>query len=458
MPDDAVFVANRGEIAVRVVRAARELGIRSVVGHSVPDADSLAVRLADDAICIGPASATASYLNITAVVSAATATGCTWIHPGFGFLSENADFAQTCEDNDLTFLGPRPTTIRTMGDKIAAKRVAEEVGVPTLKSVALDKGIDTAAVTAAGLRFPLLAKAAAGGGGRGMRVIESVEELEAKLESASAEARAAFGDGRVFVERYIPIARHVEVQVFGWGDGRVLALGDRDCSTQRRHQKLIEECPAPGIPSRVRAELQASAVRLAETVGYRSAGTVEFIYDPSDDTFAFLEMNTRLQVEHPVTEEVLGVDLAAMQLRLGMDKLEPDDVSTPAVGRRHSIECRITAEDAQHDFRPSPGRLDRLSWPGGPGIRVDSGVRAGDEITPYYDSMFAKVVATAEDRATALARMRRALRELDVEGIQTDADFLSFVLATRAFSTCTHSTAWVEAEVMPAYLEEHRSV
>ena len=452
MTEEKVFIANRGEIAVRIIRAAKDMSIPSVLGHSEADTTSLAARLADQTICVGPAAAMGSYLNVTAMVSAAVAMGCTLIHPGFGFLSENAEFAEACEDNGLHFLGPRPHTIREMGDKIAAKRLAESLGVPTLASITVDEDFDPRAVADANLRYPLLAKAAAGGGGRGMRVIMHQDELIDRLKGASAEALAAFSDGRVFVERYIPAARHVEVQVFGWGDGSVVALGDRDCSTQRRHQKLIEECPAPNIPPEVRAALHASAVKLAAAVDYRSAGTVEFILDPTDHGFYFLEMNTRLQVEHPVTEETHGVDLAAMQLRLGLGDLDPADVRFADEPRRHSIECRVTAEDPQQDFRPTPGRLDVLSWPGGPGVRIDSGVRAGDEITPFYDSMFAKIIVTAADRPTAITRMRRALAELEIEGVAVNTDFLSFVLSTPEFIACEHDTTWVESMALPAYL------
>jgi acetyl-CoA carboxylase biotin carboxylase subunit len=454
MPDHKVFIANRGEIAVRIVRAARDIGLRTVVGYSQADADSLAVALADEAICIGPAPAAASYLSIAALISGALATRCTMIHPGFGFLSENADFAQTCEDHDLIFLGPSPDTIRAMGDKLSAKRLAVSVGVPTLPSLTGDEATVPGAVAAAGLRYPLLIKASAGGGGRGMRVIGREQELADNLQQASAEALAAFNDGNVFVERYIPVARHVEVQVFGWGDGNVVVVGDRDCSTQRRHQKLIEECPAPDLPRDVRAKLHSAAARLAAAVGYRSAGTVEFVLDPADFTFYFLEMNTRLQVEHPVTEEAFGVDLALMQLRLAQHEIDPVDVEVPAVPALHSLECRIAAEDPRHGFRPEPGVLETVSWPAGPGVRIDSGVRAGDRISPFYDSMFAKLIVTGPDRPAALRRMRRALSELRIAGIATTADFLAYVVSNPDFTAGRHFTRWVESTALEEFLKE----
>jgi acetyl-CoA carboxylase biotin carboxylase subunit len=428
----SVLVANRGEIALRIVRACRELGIESVVAYSEADERSLPVRLADRALCIGRAPASQSYLNVEALVGAAVAWRIDAIHPGYGFLAEKPAFAERCEREGIVFVGPRSGMIRLMGDKIEAKRAARAAGVPTTPgSEGAVADAAEAMRIAREIGFPVLLKASAGGGGRGMRIVREAGELAALLAEAMAEAQAAFGDPSMYVERYLPDVRHVEVQVLGDG-AEVIHLGERDCSTQRRNQKLVEEAPSPAIDAGLRERICAAAVALCRRIGYTSAGTVEFIVDRARGDFYFMEMNTRIQVEHPVTEMVTGIDLVKEQLRIAGGArlaIRQEDVRI----RGHAIECRINAEDAEAGFAPCPGTIGRYVPPGGPGVRVDSHLEPGYVVPPYYDSLLAKVICWGADRAEALARMRRALAELRVEGVKTTAAFHARLLAHERF-------------------------
>ncbi|BBL80486.1 biotin carboxylase [Rubrobacter xylanophilus] len=412
-----VLVANRGEIALRVIRACRELGIRSVAIYSTADRESLHRMLADEAVCIGPPQAAGSYLNIPAIISAAELTGADAVHPGYGFLAENARFAEICERVGLTFIGPSSGVIARMGDKAAARRAAEEAGVPiTPGSDGLCSGVEEVKRVGAEVGYPLVIKASAGGGGKGMRVVRSEEEVEAAFADAGREAGASFGDGSLYVERYLDPLRHVEVQVLADTHGNVVAFPERDCSVQRRYQKLIEESPAPGLPERVRDDLLSAARDLAASLGYVGAGTVEFIY--SEGEFYFIEMNTRLQVEHPVTETVCGVDLVAEQIKVASgEELElPESAFSP---QGHAIEFRINAEDPRRNFMPQAGPVEFYNPPGGPGVRVDSHLYAGYRVPPHYDSLLAKLIVHGESREAAIRRGVRALDEFAVSGIET---------------------------------------
>lgn len=440
-----VLIANRGEIAVRVVRACRELGYSPCVVYSTADRDALAVRLADQSFCVGPEPATASYLNMGAVLTAAHAMGAQAIHPGYGFLSENADFAEECEKAGLTFIGPSADHIRLMGDKVNARRVAEEAGVPLVPAADLaDVSPEEVAVALRQVGLPVMIKAAAGGGGRGMREVRDADELAGSIRLAQAEARAAFADAHVYLERLVERARHVEVQVFGLGDGRVVVLGERDCTVQRRHQKLVEESGAAQISAEQRAQMRRSAHDLAARIAYSGAGTVEFLYDLEREQYYFLEMNTRLQVEHGVTELWFDVDLVRQQLLLaatGTSELDPDDPPRP--GARHVLECRLLAEDPTTGM-PSPGTVTRFSPPGGPGVRTDSFLQAGAQVPAYYDSLVAKVLTWAPNRPQALTRMLRALDELELEGIASNLSTLRSVLLSEEFANDRHTTGWFD--------------
>jgi acetyl-CoA carboxylase biotin carboxylase subunit len=441
-PLRSVLIANRGEIALRVLRACRELGIQGVVAYSEADEDSLPVRLADRAVCIGRAPSSQSYLNIDALVGAAVAYGVDAIHPGYGFLAEKPAFAERCVREGVTFVGPTAEMIRLMGDKIEAKRAARAAGVPTTPGSEGAVGDPREAMRIAReIGFPVLLKASAGGGGRGMRIVRRAEELEAMLTEAMAEAEAAFGDPSMYIERYLEDVRHVEVQVLGDG-ADVIHLGERDCSTQRRNQKLVEEAPSPAIDAALRARLCEAAVALCRRIGYASAGTVEFILDRASGEFYFMEMNTRIQVEHPVTEMVTGVDLVKEQLRIaagGRLAIRQEDVRLTG----HAIECRINAEDAAQGFAPCPGRVARYVAPGGPGVRVDSHLESGYVVPPYYDSLLAKVICWGADRGEALARMRRALAELQVEGVKTTAPFHASLLEHERFALGDVNTRFI---------------
>ena len=435
-----VLVANRGEVAVRIVRACRELGLEAVAVYSTADSDSLHVRLADRAVHIGPPPPAQSYLSIPSLVAAAATTGCDAVHPGWGFLAENADFSRACEDNDLVFVGPRPDSIETMGDKIRAKEAVARAGLPLVPGSGGAATVAQARELGATLGFPLLLKAAAGGGGRGMRLVATAEELEPAYRMAAAEAEAAFSDGSLYVEKAVVDARHVEIQVLGDGEGGVLTLGERDCSIQRRHQKLVEEAPSPAVTPELREHMESAAARACEELRYRGAGTLEFLVD-SDRRFYFIEMNTRLQVEHPVTELLTGIDLAQAQLRVAAG--EGLSRTGRAELRGHAIEIRINAEDPAHDFRPAPGTVTRFRPPLGPGVRVDTHVEEGYRIPPFYDSLIAKVIVWADDRAGAIARGARALDELVLDGVPTTRGLARDILRSDAFGSGDYTTAFL---------------
>jgi acetyl-CoA carboxylase biotin carboxylase subunit len=438
-----VLVANRGEIAVRIQRACRELGIEVVQIYSEADRDSMAVQLADHAVCIGPARSGESYLRAERVVEAAKALRADAIHPGYGFLSENASFARLCEREGVIFIGPPGDVIATMGDKASARAMAVAAGVPvTPGSSGVIASAAAALEIAATLGYPVILKAVAGGGGRGMRVVEREAELASHFDDATREAKAAFGDGAMYVEKYLVDIRHVEIQILSDGDN-VLHLGERDCSSQRRNQKLVEESPSPGLSPAMRAAMGEAAVRLCRHVGYRSAGTIECIVDPAADRFYFMEMNTRVQVEHPVTECVTGIDIVKEQIRIAQGErlsLRQQDVRLEG----HAIECRINAEDPERNFAPCPGRLSDVRFPGGPGVRVDSHVFSGYTVPPNYDSLIAKLICWGRDRDEALARMRRALAELRIEGVKTTAPFLARLLDCDTFRRGAVHTRFVE--------------
>ena len=426
-----VLIANRGEIALRVIRACRELGIPTVVVHSEADRESLPVRFADEDICIGPPQARDSYLNIPRIIAAAEITGADAIHPGYGFLAENAEFAEICERSDITFVGPTADNIRRMGDKVAARRTmakADVSVVPGTEEAVTDARF--ARKSAEGIGYPVMIKAAAGGGGKGMRIARSSQEFDGLFATAMAEADANFGDGSLYIEKLVTGARHVEIQIMGDHHGGVIHLSERDCSVQRRHQKLIEEAPSPVMTPELRAEMGAAAVRGAKAIKYVGAGTVEFLLD-QEGTFYFLEMNTRIQVEHPVTEEATGYDLVKEQLSLAAgERLSiPDDVEL----RGHVIECRINAENPEDGFRPSPGLITTFHPPGGPGVRVDTHVYSGYHVPPYYDSLIAKLIIRATTRDEAIERARLALEMFVIEGVHTTIPFLRSLLDNPEF-------------------------
>ncbi len=438
-----LLIANRGEIAVRLIRACRELGISPVAVYSEADASALHVRLADEAVLLGPASPAESYLNIERVIGAARQSGAAAIHPGYGFLAENADFAQAVEGAGLVFIGPPPEAIRAMGDKAEARALMQKAGVPVVPGY--HGADDDAALQKAAKKigYPLLVKAAAGGGGKGMRVVERAAHLQESIAAARRESLNAFGDARLILEKYIPDARHVEFQILADQHGNTLHLFERECSIQRRHQKIIEETPSPLLDDALRAEMGEAAVAAARAVGYTNAGTVEFIVDPQSRAFYFLEMNTRLQVEHPITEFVLGLDLVHWQLRIAAGEKLPF-AQNDLRPRGHAIECRLYAEDPANKFLPAAGKLLTFIEPQGPGIRVDSGFAAGDLITPHYDPLLAKLIAYGEDRPAELRRMQRALEDIVVFGITTNRDFLLDVLNHPEMQAGEATTAFVE--------------
>jgi acetyl-CoA carboxylase, biotin carboxylase subunit len=442
-----VLIANRGEIALRILRACRDLGIPAVVAYSEADRDSLPVRLADEAVCIGPPQSARSYNNIPAIISAARITGADAIHPGYGFLAENAYLADICAQVGLTFIGPSSDAITRMGDKALARTLMKEAGLPLLPGT--DEPITnlhTVQQIAQKLGYPLILKAAAGGGGRGMRVVRSDRELATALPIAQAEAEAAFGNGDIYVEKYLEGPRHIEIQIIADGKGHVVAIGERECSLQRRHQKVLEEAPAPGLKDSVRQSLFKAAIKGAKAIGYSSVGTFEFLL-ANDGHFYFMEMNTRIQVEHPVTEVTTGLDLVKWQLRLaGGEPLTLDQRRIETRG--HAIECRITAEDPERDFEPNAGRIEGYLAPGGPGVRLDTHLFPGYVAPPYYDSLLAKLICWGQDRAEAIARADRALDEFVIEGIKTTIPFHQGVLRDPAFQRAELSTSFI-----PQYLE-----
>jgi acetyl-CoA/propionyl-CoA carboxylase biotin carboxyl carrier protein len=447
MPIGTVLVANRGEIAVRIIRCCHELGLRAVAVYSDADAGAMHVRMADSAHRIGPSAPLSSYLDTNALLAAAKAAGVDAVHPGYGLLSENAGFAEAVTEAGLVFVGPSPGVIASMADKVAARAIADKCGLP-LPAGTGTVDADQAAAAARQLGFPLVVKASFGGGGRGMRVVTSPEDLAAAVSAASREAAAAFGRSEVHLERYLPRPRHVEVQIIGDAHGSVVHLGDRDCSVQRRHQKLIEEAPAFGLQPQLRAALHDAAVRIARHVEYVGVGTVEFLVVPASDEFFFLEMNTRLQVEHGVTELVTGIDIVATQFLVADGEPLPfsqEDVRVTG----HAIEARIAAEDPWSDFRPTPGAITAMSLPLGPGIRNDFGIEAGAAVPREYDSMFGKILALGAHRDAARRRLVAALDELRVEGIPTTAPYLREVLASQSFTAGTHDTGSVERDWVP---------
>ncbi len=442
-----ILIANRGEIALRIIWACRELGIKTVAVHSAADADSLHVKFADEEVCIGPAANRESYLNVSAVISAAEITDAEAIHPGYGYLAESAHFAEVCRECGLTFIGPPPEVIRRMGDKAEARRTMIAAGVPTVPgSDGIVPDVESAATIARELGYPLLIKAAAGGGGRGMRIAGAAEELERQFEAARAEAGAAFGSPEVYLERLLLEPRHVEIQVVGDSHGNLVHLAERECSIQRRHQKLLEECPSTALDAELRARMTQAALTAAGTVGYVNAGTVEFLLDARGEFF-FIEMNTRIQVEHPVTEVVTGIDLIKEQVRIAAG--EPLSFTQEEVSiTGHAIECRINAEDAE-TFRPSPGKITTFHPPGGPGIRLDTACHAEAVVPPYYDSMIAKVIARGNTRGEAILRMRRALDSFVIEGIRTNIALQQRILSEEDFVRGRISTGFMERFLLP---------
>jgi acetyl-CoA carboxylase biotin carboxylase subunit len=434
-----ILIANRGEVAIRVIRACKELGIATVAVFSEIDANSLHVRLADESVCIGKAPASDSYLNIPSIISAAEITDVEAIHPGYGFLAEDAHFAEICESCQIKFIGPTPENIRRMGDKMAAKQVARKAGLPIIPgSLDVINTKEEALKIAKKIRYPVIIKAAMGGGGKGMRTCHNDVRLISAFFTAQREAEAAFGSPNVYIEKYIENPRHIEFQILGDSHGHLIHLGERDCTVQRRHQKLIEESPSPVINKKLRKKMGELAIKCAKSIGYVNAGTVEFLLDKNDN-FYFMEMNTRVQVEHPVTEMLTGIDIIKEQIRLAAGeklKIKQDSVEF----RGSAIECRIYAEDPVHDFRPCPGRITSLNLPGGPGIRVDTHIYTGYEISPYYDAMIAKLISYADTRRQAIYVMQRALDEFIIEPIKTTVPFHKQVLINPSFLRGKYST------------------
>ncbi|MBI2915832.1 MAG: acetyl-CoA carboxylase biotin carboxylase subunit [Elusimicrobia bacterium] len=428
-----ILIANRGEIAVRIIRACREMGIQTVAIHSETDRESLHVRAADKTICVGPGPAADSYLNVPSIISACEISGSDAVHPGYGFLSENEDFAEVCEAHGLTFIGPSRDSIAKMGNKIEAKKIAKKSGVELIPGS--ENGVNpddpNLSKLARKIGYPLIVKAAGGGGGKGMRVVTHEEALLEMVRLASSEAKLAFSDGNVYLEKFIEEPRHVEVQILADKKGKVVYLPERDCSVQRRYQKLIEESPSPAVDSKLRKKLGKAARRIAEEVGYHTVGTIEFLLDKKGD-FYFMEMNTRVQVEHPVTEMLTGLDLVQWQIRLAAgETLDFDEDDVRLCG--HAMECRINAEDPDHDFVPNPGKIEHVIFPGGPGVRVDSHIFSGYTVPSYYDSLLAKVIVSHKDRESAITRMRRALGEFQIVGVKTTLPFHEKVLEHDAF-------------------------
>jgi acetyl-CoA carboxylase biotin carboxylase subunit len=447
MPVHKILIANRGEIAVRIIRACRDLGLASVAVYSDADRAARHVRMADEAVHLGPSPAVESYLRAGAIIDAARASGADAIHPGYGFLSENAAFAAACRDAGLTFVGPPPEAIALMGSKTAARAAAAAAGVPVVPGtdgpLPVGAASEAVAAAAAEVGYPLMVKAVAGGGGKGMRVVRHPDALAGAVRAARSEAGAAFGDAAVYFERQLLAPRHVEVQLLGDAHGSVLPFVERECSIQRRHQKLVEESPSPAVTPALRALLADAAAAVARAAGYVNAGTIEFLLD-ADRRFYFLEMNTRLQVEHPVTEAVTGVDLVEWQLRIARGERLSLDPARLLVPLGHAIECRIYAEDPDTGFLPSPGRITALRPPAGPGVRDDGSVEAGDEVTIFYDSLISKLVAWGEDRARAMSRMRRALREYEVRGVRTTVPFFAWLLEEPRFLAGEFHTGFLD--------------
>ena len=445
-----ILIANRGELAVRIARAARELGMQTVLAASAADRDSLAAREADRVVVIGAAQARESYLNAPRIMHAAIATGCTALHPGYGFLSEKPDLVELCAANSIAFVGPTAESMRRVGDKLSARALAREAGVPMTSGSEKIDDVAAALQVAAEIGYPVITKASAGGGGRGMVVAHSASELAAAFDQASTIAREAFGDGTLYLERFVERARHLEVQLFGDGAGRVVHFGERDCSLQRRYQKMIEEAPAAILSAEARARLHAAAVALLAGIRYRNAGTVEFLYDEDTQRFYFMEVNARLQVEHPVSELVTGANLVATQLQLATGRGELPEQRDITL-RGHAIEARIIAEDPLRDFLPSPGRVTRWQPPVGEGIRVDTGITEGTLVPPYYDSMIAKLIVHGRDRAEAMERLAHALAGFEIGGVATNLSVLRFIVGHPDYRSNRVDTRWLERTLLPAF-------
>ena len=435
-----VLVANRGEVAVRVIRALHESDVEAVAVYSTVDRDSLHVRLADRAICIGPPQATQSYLRIPSLIAAATTTGCEAVHPGWGFVAENPAFVEACADNDLTFIGPSAEVMARMGDKVRAKDELRAADVPLVPGTEAATDLDESREAAEEVGYPVLLKATAGGGGKGMRLVQGPDELDSAYSTAALEAEAAFGDGSLYLEKAVSPARHVEIQVLADGQGGVLTLGERECSIQRRHQKLIEESPSPALDDETREAMEAAAERACHAIDYRNAGTFEFLLGP-DRSFYFIELNARLQVEHPVTEMVTGVDLVREQLRIATGA--PLERTGRAARRGHAVEVRINAEDPTRDFAPAPGRITRFRPPLGPGVRLDTFIEDGTDVPPHYDSLLGKLIVWDETRPEAIARTLRALGELQLEGVSTTRELAMDILRSEEFASGRYSTGFL---------------
>jgi acetyl-CoA carboxylase biotin carboxylase subunit len=447
-----VLVANRGEIAVRIINACKELDIETVLVVSEADRESMGARLADEVVCIGPAKATLSYLDIQKIIDAALEAGADAIHPGYGFLAENPGLPEACEKNGIIFIGPRSETMRQLGDKISARSLAKKSNVPMAEGSEGLHSFNDVEAEVQKIGLPVIFKAAAGGGGRGMRIVTDPKDLKNAFDMASNEAQGAFGDPTLFVERYVQNARHVEVQVIGDNFGKVIHVGLRDCSPQRRHQKVIEEAPPPNLSDDLRDRLLESAVALTSSIGYSGAGTVEFLVDKGLDEFFFMEVNTRIQVEHPVSEEISGIDLVKEQIQVAFGapvSLNQEDVKF----KGHAIECRITAEDVKDDFFPSPGCIEKFVAPNGDNIRVDTHCYQGYTIGPYYDSLLAKLITTGITREEALANMKAALLDFKIEGIETNIPFLQFIIEQPEFIEGDIHIKWLENKVLPLFVE-----
>ena len=444
---DKVLIANRGEVALRIMRACKEMGIKTVAVYSTEDADTYPVRYADEKVCIGPAPANKSYLVMPSIIAAAVNTGCQAIHPGYGFLAENSDFARACADNDLVFIGPSPECIDAMGNKAAARDTMKACGVPTVPgSDGVIETVEEARKFAEEVGYPVLIKASAGGGGKGMREVHDPADLESQFMAAKNEALAAFGNGDVYLEKLVLRPRHVEVQILADKHGNRISLCERDCSLQRRHQKLLEEAPSPALTEEIRRAMGVAAVKAVRATGYENAGTIEFLLD-TDGKFYFMEMNTRVQVEHPVSEQITGTDIIKEQLRIASGEPISCIERAPFMPFGHAMEFRINAEDPEHDFRPCPGNITRFEVPGGPGVRVETYIKQGDRISPYYDSMVAKLIVWGIDRDECIARGKRALGEFCIEGIKTTIPFHLEVLEKEAFVEGRVYTDFIETEM-----------
>ena len=444
---EKILVANRGEVALRIMRACKEMGVKTVAVYSTEDADTYPVRYADEKVCIGPAPANKSYLVMPSIIAAAVNTGCQAIHPGYGFLAENSDFARACADNDLVFIGPSPECIDAMGNKAAARDTMKACGVPTVPgSDGVVETVEEARKFAEEVGYPVLIKASAGGGGKGMREVHDPADLESQFMAAKNEALAAFGNGDVYLEKLVLRPRHVEVQILADKHGNRISLCERDCSLQRRHQKLLEEAPSPALTEEIRRAMGVAAVKAVRATGYENAGTIEFLLD-TDGKFYFMEMNTRVQVEHPVSEQITGTDIIKEQLRIASGEPISCIERAPFTPFGHAMEFRINAEDPEHDFRPCPGNITRFEVPGGPGVRVETYIKQGDRISPYYDSMVAKLIVWGIDRDECIARGKRALSEFCIEGIKTTIPFHLEVLEKEAFVEGRVYTDFIETEM-----------